>query len=169
MMIIFETERLRVARFTETDKDNFFLLNGNEEIMRYIRPPRTREESDTQFDQIMAEYAADPQSKTGRWAVREKGPDRFIGSFVIIPIPTEPEKMQMGYSFIPECWGKGFATEATKKGLEYFLQQTTIPEIYGVTETPNIASQKVLLKAGFIFHSKKMQEGKELTIFIVRR
>lgn len=168
-MIVFETERLRVRRFTGTDGDHYFSLNGNEEVMRYIRPPRTRQESDEQLQQILQEYSAYPMSKTGRWGVEDKASGRFIGSFVIIPIPTEPEKIQLGYSFIPEYWGKGLGTELASAGLQYFLKNTTIPEIYGVTETPNIASQKVLLKAGFTFHEKKIEEGKELTVFIVRR
>lgn len=168
-MTVFETERLRVRRFTETDGDHYFLLNGSEEVMRYIRAPRTRQESDEQLKQILQEYSAYPMSKTGRWGVEEKATGCFIGSFVIIPIPSEPEKTQLGYSFIPEYWGRGLGSELAKAGLQYFLKYTTIPEIYGVTETPNIASQKILLKAGFVFHEKKMEEGKELTVFIVRR
>lgn len=168
-MIIFETDRLTVCRFSAGDKENYFLLNGNGEVMRYIRPPRTREESDAQIEQILGEYAAYPDSRTGRWGIWEKLTGRFMGSFVIIPVPSEPEKMQLGYSFFPEYWGKGFASEVARAGLQYFLENTTIPEIYGVTETPNIASQKVLLKAGFQFHEIKTEEGKELTVFIVKR
>jgi hypothetical protein len=44
-MTIFETERLIVRQYTEEDKDNIFLLGGNEAVMRYIRPVNTREES----------------------------------------------------------------------------------------------------------------------------
>ena len=46
MKTIFETERLIVRQFTEKDKDNFFLLSGNETVMQYIRPVSTKEESD---------------------------------------------------------------------------------------------------------------------------
>lgn len=165
-MIAFETERLIVRRLTHLDKDNFFLLNGNEEVMRYIRPVKTREESDAQLEQIVA-VPSTPEN--GRWAVVEKVTGSFIGSFAIIPIPSEPDKTQLGYSFVPEAWGKGYASELAINGLKYFLDHTTVPEIFGVTETPNIPSQKVLLKAGFVFHSTTMEEGKELTIFIVRR
>lgn len=164
--IVFETERLLVRELTFQDKDNFFLLNGDEEVMRYIRPVKTKEESDAQLEQIV-NVPSIPEN--GRWAVVDKASRRFIGSFAIIPIPSEPEKTQLGYSFIPEYWGKGLASELAQKGLQYFLDNTTVPEIYGITETPNIPSQKVLLKAGFQFHCTRTEEGKELTIFIVRR
>jgi [ribosomal protein S5]-alanine N-acetyltransferase len=167
--IAFETERLIVRRLTKDDKDNFFLLNGSEEVMRYIRAPKNREESDAHLEMILADEAANPRKGAGRWLVEEKVTGAFVGSFAIIPIPSEPEKTQLGYSFIPEHWGKGYATELAKAGLQFFLDNSTIPEIYGVTETENVASSKVLQKAGFVYHSTKVEEGKELTVFIVRR
>ena len=168
-MIEFETERLMVRRLRADDKDNFFLLNGSEEVMRYIRATKTREESDAHLETILADEAANPAAGMGRWLIEEKATGNFIGSFAIIPIPSELEKTQLGYSFIPEAWGRGYATEVCIAGLLFFLEKTDIPEIYGVTETANTASMKVLQKAGFQFHSIKMEEGKELTIFIVRR
>lgn len=167
--IAFETERLIVRRLTKHDKDYFFQLNGSAEVMRYIRAPKNREESDAHLEMILADEAANPKPGAGRWLVEEKTTGVFVGSFAIIPIPSEPEKTQLGYSFIPDHWGKGYATELAKAGLQFFLDNSSIPEIYGVTETENVASFKVLQKAGFIYHSTKIEEGKELTIFIVRR
>jgi ribosomal-protein-alanine N-acetyltransferase len=166
----FETERLIVRRPRPDDKDNFFLLNGDENVMRYIRAVITKEESDAKLDQFLADDVANTLSKgKGRWLIDEKATGNFIGSFAIIPIPGEPEKTQLGYSFIPAAWGRGYATEVAKAGLQFFLETTDIPEIYGISETANTASMKVLEKAGFVFHSTKMEEGKELTVFIVRR
>ncbi|HMK26062.1 MAG TPA: GNAT family N-acetyltransferase [Chitinophagaceae bacterium] len=173
-MTIFETERLIVRKFTDTDADDYFALNSNEDVMRYIRPVRTREECDKLFNETVLKGFAD--NYKGIWAIHEKEGGKLIGCFVIMPIPEDIEKTQLGYSFLPEYWGKGFATEVTKAGLDYFRNQTPLTEIYAVTETPHIASQKVLLKNGFQFFEKKMpacpvgREGeKELLIFIVKR
>ena len=158
--IIFETERLRVRYFTAEDYDNYFSLQGNPEVMQYIRPARSREESDSFLkDKIL------PSSKDdfrGYWAVEKKESHEFIGCFVIIPLPEDDTKTQMGYSFLPQYWGNGFATEVAIKGVEYFYTRTPLPEIYGVTEIPNIASQKVLQKAGFGFHRQTKEEGRDL-------
>jgi RimJ/RimL family protein N-acetyltransferase len=44
---IFETERLIVRQYVfETDAENFFLLNSDEDVMRYIRATKSREECD---------------------------------------------------------------------------------------------------------------------------
>lgn len=166
-MIVFETERLRVRHFTAADYDNYFALQGDPVVMQYIRPARTRQESD--FFLAESILGASPQDFKGYWAVEDKMGDDFLGCFVFIPIADDPSKTQLGYSFLPEHWGKGYATEVTKGGLKYFKEQTPLDEIYGVTEIPNIASQKVLLKAGFQFHNTKMEGEKELRVYILRR
>ena len=166
MEIIFETERLVVRKFTTADYDNLYLLHGNPEVMRYIRPVKTKVESDAFLDMALVTYAS---SYMGRWAVDEKLTGNFAGTFVIVPITDDTEKIQLGYSFTPENWGKGFATEVTRAGLDYFRNNTPLTEIYAVTESPNIASQKVLLKAGFSIYGNKMEGEKELVVFIVRK
>lgn len=166
-MKIFETERLIVRQFAENDKDNFFLLSGNETVMQYIRPVNTKEESDKFLLENISSYKDNP--KRGRWAVIEKTKGLFVGTFAIIPIPSQPEKIQLGYSLIPEYWGRGYATELTKAGLDYFMNNYSLPEIYGVTEVPNTASQKVLLKAGFHPASSMMEGEKELLMFVRKR
>jgi RimJ/RimL family protein N-acetyltransferase len=167
MTIIFETERLIVRKFTNADADEYYVLNSNEDVMRYIRPIRTREECDKLFNETVLKGFE--ESYKGIWAITEKASGNFIGCFVIMPIPDDMEKTQLGYSFFPEYWGRGYATEATKEGLNYFRDKTPLTEIYAVTEAPHIASQKVLLKNGFEFLEKKMEGEKELLVFVVKR
>lgn len=167
MSTIFETERLIVRQFTEKDFDNFFLLTGNETVMQYIRPVSTKEESDKFLLENIEAYKKNPHG--GRWAVIEKENNSFAGSFAIIPVPSSPEKVQLGYSLRLENWGRGFATELTLAGLKYFMKHYSEPEIYGITEIPNVASQKVLLKAGFQPAGSFTENGLELLMFVVKR
>lgn len=166
-MPVFETARLVVRPFTIEDADNFFALQSNPDVMQYIRPPRTRAESDSFLhEKVLTDSFGEYK---GYWLVEEKSSGLFVGSFVIIPIPDDIEKTQMGYSFLPQHWGKGYASEVAKEGVNYFYHCTPLLELYGVTETPNIASQKVLLKAGFQPHAKKMEGERELLVYIIRR
>ncbi|MGZ5220292.1 MAG: GNAT family N-acetyltransferase [Chitinophagaceae bacterium] len=161
---IFETERLVVRHYTKDDGDNFFLLNGDEEIMRYIRPAKTREETDLFLAEIIKKYEEDPSA--GRWATEDKQTGAFVGSFALIPIEGSVDKMQLGYALLKQNWGKGYATELTLSGLEYVLTKTALTEIFAVTEIQNTASQKVLLKAGFKMHSSYTEGTKELFQYI---
>ena len=162
--IIFETKRLIVRQYVfDIDAEGFFLLNGDEEVMRYIRPAKTREECDVFLKEIIASAQANPG--IGRWAAIEKKSGIFIGSFAIIPIENR-EDIQLGYALLKENWGKGFASELTKGGLEYYFTTTSANKIYARAETPNIASHRVLLKNGFVPDGVKREGDKELLQFV---
>ena len=166
-MIIFETERLVVRAYTENDQENFYLLNGNRRVMRWIRPVKTRrEESDQFLLETLAKIETDPAM--GRWAVEEKTVGKFVGSFAIIPVENS-ERIQLGYALLPQHWGKGFATELTRKGLHYVFAKTKLGVIYALTEMPNISSQKVLIKTGFIEDGTVIEGKKELVRFSMTR
>ena len=74
-----------------------------------------------------------------------------------------------GDHLVPGFWGKGYATELANAGLDYFWKYSDRNEIYAITEVPNIASQKVLLKAGFHLLLKREHEGKPIIVYIAKR
>jgi len=164
--IIFETERLIVRQYDfEIDAENFFLLNGDDDVMRYIRATKTKEECDVFLKKAIDAYKINPL--IGRWAADEKATGRFVGSFAIIPIEGSDD-IQLGYALLKENWGKGFASELTKSGLDYYFKNTNADHIYAIAERDNIASHKVLLKNGFIHDGIKKEDEKELLKFIYR-
>jgi ribosomal-protein-alanine N-acetyltransferase len=104
----------------------------------------------------------------GRWAAEEKIQRKFVGSFAIIPIEGTQD-IQLGYAFLKENWGKGFASELTNAGLGYYFRNTNANHIYAIAEQANIASHKVLFKSGFIQHGIKKEGDKELLQFIYKK
>jgi len=161
--IIFETERLIVRHYNDDDANNFFLINSDPEVMRYIRPVRNRQDTDLFFEEVI-QYSKDNPAY-GRMAAIERNSGAFVGSFAIIPL-EKTVHMQLGYSLLPNHWGKGYATELVKRGLEYIFTHTSLDEIFAVTESSNKASQHVLLKSGFNPHSTVMEGEKELFRYV---
>jgi RimJ/RimL family protein N-acetyltransferase len=53
---ILETPRLLVRQYTMDDAGDFFALNSNAELMRYIRPTKTRKECDAFLAQNIKFY-----------------------------------------------------------------------------------------------------------------
>ena len=106
-MILFETPRLLVRQYDLSDEDSFFLLNGNEEVVRYIRPAKTRVESDLYLRQVIETYKVNPLY--GRWAAVNK----IDQHFVVIPVEGK-EQMQLGYALLPENWGEGICNRIDK-------------------------------------------------------
>jgi len=164
--IVFETERLFMRPYTLNDLHHFFRLNGDEDVMRYIRPAQTLQQTKEFLQKIIDAYSERPG--TGRWAMFSKTDHQFMGSFAIIPIDNTSQ-LQLGYALIKENWGKGFASEAVKGGLQYAFDHLRLTEIAGITYRENIPSQKVLLKNGFVFDKTFFEDDKELHLYICRR
>jgi len=165
-MIIFETERLIVRQFTLADKEEFFTMNGDEEVVRYIRPVKSREECDLFLLEVIKYSEENPLF--GRWAVYEKATNDFVGSFAVIPI-KDSDKMQLGYALIREMRGKGYATELTKAGIKYFFSKTDYATVYAQTESGNISSIKVLVRCGFVQSGRHEEGEKKIVEFSLRR
>jgi ribosomal-protein-alanine N-acetyltransferase len=164
--IIFETERLIVRLYTIDDLDHFFRLNGDEEVMRYIRAAQTLQESKVFLKKIISAYIERPG--TGRWGMFSKSDHQYLGSFAIIPVENY-DKLQIGYALLKENWGKGYASESVKGGIHYAFHQLNLAEIAGITFPENISSQKVLLKNGFVFNKTIVEEDREMNLYILQR
>jgi len=59
------------------------------------------------------------------------------------------ELMEIGYALIPSERGKGYCTEAAMIIVDYLFLSRDIVRIQAHTDVRNVASQKVLEKAGF--------------------
>lgn len=71
---------------------------------------------------------------------------------------------ELGYYVAEEYWGKGIMTEAVKQICEYVFDKSDIIRIYAEPFAYNIASCRVLEKAGFqyegILRSNAVKNGK---------
>ena len=164
--MVLETERLLVRKYRAGDEEDFFRMNGDEEIVRYIRPAKSREACDLFLMEVIKYAEENPLF--GRWAAHEKSSGTFVGSFAIIPVEGTAN-FQVGYSFIKAAWGKGYASELTLAGIAYFFERTSFNELYAITEAANIPSQKVLYKNGFRQSSVRNEQGKDLLEFVFDR
>src|SRR5579863_10233841 len=60
-------------------------------------------------------------------------------------------RLSLGYALAPEAWGKGLASEAVDAMVDAGFTLTEAVEIVAVTHLDNLASRRVLEKAGFEF------------------
>jgi RimJ/RimL family protein N-acetyltransferase len=73
----------------------------------------------------------------------------FILHFHVLHLATGTKQLEIGYSLVPSERGKGYCTEAVEIMVDYlFLSRETV-RIQACTDIRNLASQKVLEKAGF--------------------
>lgn len=147
-----ETKRLILRKFEEADFERLFLLDSNPEVMKYVGMPTLSkaEESKEVVKMIMQQYE---DNGLGRLAVIEKESELLIGWSGLKLNTSEVNGYQnfyeLGYRFLPETWGKGYATESGKASLDYGFNDLKAEIIYAYAHCENTASNHILTKLGF--------------------
>lgn len=151
-----------VRRFTLADSNAFFQVNGDPEVMRYIRPSKNRAESDDFLRENIDLYQTN--SILGRYAVFHKTANRFLGTFSFLYLAGDND-FHLGYALIPGEWGKGFATELVENGVAHFFRQTAYDAVFAITEIHNTGSRKVLEKTGFLLTGQLARQEDLLHVY----
>lgn len=145
--MVLSSDRLYVRRYTLDDEEAFYLLNSNQEIMRYIRPAKSREDSRLFLQENLEFYEQHPG--LGRWALVEKDSHAIAGMFSLLPLANTND-VHIGYILLKDHWGKGYAAEIVQAGVSYAFNTLKLPSLVAITDPANTPSQKVLYKNGFV-------------------
>jgi len=144
---VISTPRLELRRLKYEDADEIFYTYASKpEATRFVSWPTHRRLSDTRTFLHYAIPAWDLGTDYSM-AIRIPGINRFIGTFGIL---NDQGKIQFGYALGPSHWGQGYATEVCKVMMDLLR---TMPEVFRIgtlVDVENIASSKVLLKAGLV-------------------
>ena len=164
--MIFETERLLVRQWEPEDLHKLHSLFADAAIIELIGPPLTLAETRQIFDEQLLQYNIDLQ--TGRYCIIDKENNHFIGTFLLRK-NEKSDAVEIGYAFRKKEWGKGYATEIVKRGVDYIFSSTEFEVIYAYTELPNLNSKKVLVKCGFRQQVNAVEFGMELNLFSIEK
>ncbi len=157
MHFIFETPRLTLRQFTVADAPLIYRLNSDLEVLKYVHESLLENEEHAKKiieNIILPQYEND----LGRWAVFTKNNGSFIGWCGLKHIP-DPCIIDIGYRFLKNSWGNGFATEAASSTLQYGFKNLFIDVITGRAHVENIASHKVLGKIGMKYTRDEVVDG----------
>jgi len=86
----------------------------------------------------------------GRLAVIEKASGRLVG-FCGFKYVVELGEVDIGYRFLPDCWGKGYATESAAALMRDGPRAPQFGRVVGTVNPDNPASGRVLEKLGLRF------------------
>ena len=151
MTIDIETDRLVLRRFTTADLDALCDLDGDPEVMRYLSggtpTPRAAIEYDI-LPRFLSLYTRFPGF--GCWAAHERATGRFLGWLSLIPTERAGEA-ELGYRLRRDAWGRGFATEGARALMQRAFGELDLRRVVATTYQDNIASRRVMEKAGMSF------------------
>lgn len=91
------------------------------------------------------------------WAMELEDKTR-VGDFCFKGLNSDGS-VEIGYDVTPEYWGNGYATEMVVAITKWALSQPGVIRVEAETDSNNIASQRVLEKAGFIPTGTIGEEG----------
>jgi len=140
-----ETERLRLRWQRESDAEQMFTRYASDpEVTRYLTwgPHQSAEETLAFLRQRQAEQ---PPGHTFNWLVFPKDGGPLIGS---IGCRVNNHTVEFGYCLARDAWGKGYASEAAQAMVSVWLDEPTIWRVQAFCDPVNVASVRVLEKAG---------------------
>lgn len=145
-----ETEHLYLRRFTVDDAKEYWPLVSRPEILRY-----TGEQPQATLDDVREILLTRPLKDYsvhgfGRMACIEKSTGRIVG-FSGLKYLEDLNEVDIGYRFLPECWGKGYATESAITLMRQCNSEFGVRRIVGLVDPENVASKRVLEKLGLRF------------------
>lgn len=164
MKIILQSERIFFREFTTGDAALILTLNSDPEVVKYVHEePIT--DPDTALANIINRII--PQYYTygyGRWAAILKDRNEFIG-WCGLKYRPERNEIDLGYRFLQNHWGKGYATESALATLKHGFEKLNIPAITAMAHIENTASLKVIEKCGMHFQQFEQVEGCPVKVF----
>jgi RimJ/RimL family protein N-acetyltransferase len=79
------------------------------------------------------------------WIVVRKYDNEMVG---MLELRIEKFRAEVGYVIARSYWGNGYATEITKSVIEWSFSQENIYRVWATCDVQNLASTRVLEKAG---------------------
>ena len=141
---VIETGRLVLRVPQAGDFDRFAELQGDAEAARHIGGSVPRAAAWRRF---LWQPGAWQVQGFGMFAVIEKESGLWLGQTG----PWKPEGWpgnEIGYSFHPDAWGKGYATEAATAAIDWALAQLGWDDFIHCIAPENLASQQVAKRLG---------------------
>jgi ribosomal-protein-alanine N-acetyltransferase len=140
-----ETSRLILRPIARGDALAVFAGYAQDpEVARYLswRPHRRLAETEAYVSRCLAA----PPTRLRTYALVGRGDGRLIGAFDLRR--PEPHRIGYGYVLARSFWGRGLMTEALAEAVRWAMSQEEIWRIGDVCDVDNLASARVMEKAG---------------------
>jgi len=147
-IIELETKRLKLRQWKDQDYLPFAKLNADPNVMEFFPSVLTNIESDALANKMKTLIA---EKGWGFWAVEEKSTGLFVGTLGLHeptdPLPFTP-CVEIGWRFLHEYWGKGYAVEAGKEVLKFAFDVLELEELVSFTSVKNKRSYLLMERLG---------------------
>jgi len=164
-MRVLETSRLSLRRLTLDDAEFIFGLVNQPSWLRFIGDKNVRNLDDARNYLRTGPLDMYQRFGFGMFMVERKDDGVAIGTCGLLKRDILPEP-DVGYAFLPEHWGQGYAFEAASAVLEYGHYAHELMRIVAIVNPGNERSIRVLERCGMKFERMfPMSEKDEVKLF----
>lgn len=143
-----KTERLNIFPLSDKEMEDI-IYNETDAVLKAA------------YSEMLAGCIKNPEKRIWHalWALQlNDGSGKTVGTLSFKGL-NDNGMVEIGYGIYPDFEGKGYMTEAVSAVVKWAAEQPGVSSIEAETEPDNIASQKVLQKAGFIPSGVMGKEG----------
>ena len=152
-----ETDVLFLRPVCTEDAEALLPMYSDESIYRY-RPGIPRK-SLLLVNKVIKRFEQSMEKEDAvAFTVLDKKQDmKVVGLVEVFNPDSRVEQIEIGYTILPECQGRGIATAAIGCITDYLILELGFNRVRATVHVDNQASQKALLKNGFTLEGRERQ------------
>lgn len=122
-------------------------MDRDPEVTRFVPGPWLDPKAHRAF--VLERMTTPYSSGFGYWVVAHLDePDDLLGWILLLPGEGGPQHAEIGWRFVRDCWGKGYATEAARAVLDHAHVHPDIQRVFAEIDPRNTGSIGVAVKLG---------------------
>jgi len=153
-----ETARCTLSLLCEDDLTESIRLLTDADVREYLGGPISEAEA---FRRLRFWLE---NGDSIHYAVRLKESGALIGIIAVAPHHNAVDK-EVSYQFLPEYWGKGYASEAVKWTLDHCRDALGLSHVVAETQVANARSCRLLEHMGFVIDCELVRFGAQQRIY----
>ncbi len=152
------TARLVLRAAEPGDAEAAFVMRNLPEVARYQdwQLPYTLEQAQQFTTSLAAQDWPASGGGTNLMVVEAAAPERVVGD-VYAGLRWDGRTGYVGFTFHPDYWGRGYATEATQAVIHYLFTEVGVSRIESSMHPDNVASARVVEACGLTFEGLTRQ------------
>ncbi len=164
--LILETARLWLRPFAPEDVDVLHRMWTEPDVRRHLWDNRIipRERAASEVEDSIESFRT---KGFGMWVIQLAGATDVSGFAGFRPFGSPPDKKELMYGIDPPLWGRAYAAEAVGALVRFAFENLGDERIYARTDPPNVASVRVMEKAGMTYLGRDYEGDIELITYVI--
>jgi len=140
--------RLVLRRLRASDLAAFCRYRSDPRVALYQDWTVFPEEDGARFFAEQAKLHPDGEGSWFQMAIEHGETGEIVGDCGLKSIEGQPGQVEIGFTLAPDHWGKGYATEAINRLLDYVFGELVKHRVIAITDARNAPAARLLQRVG---------------------